>query len=47
MFNFLLVGKTGDEKSTLINSYVNYLVGVDLLDDFRFKLIDERAFKRE
>ena len=36
------MGKTGVGKSTLIDSYINYLTGVDYYDKFRFKLIDER-----
>ncbi|KAK5920130.1 hypothetical protein CgunFtcFv8_023969 [Champsocephalus gunnari] len=37
----MLVGATGSGKCTLINGLINYIVGVEWEDDFRFKLVDE------
>ncbi|KAL3055781.1 hypothetical protein OYC64_018467 [Pagothenia borchgrevinki] len=37
----MLLGATGSGKSTLINGLINYIVGVEWKDNFRFKLVDE------
>jgi len=38
----LVCGKTGSGKSTLINSMMNYIYGVEFNDNFRLKLIVEK-----
>ncbi|XP_062284287.1 uncharacterized protein LOC133990128 [Scomber scombrus] len=43
----MLLGATGSGKSTLINGMINYIVGVDRKDDFRFKLVDEDQSKSQ
>ena len=38
---FMVVGQTGCGKTTLLNSFINYLLGVELEDNFRYKIIHE------
>uniref|UniRef100_A0A8C4ZT70 AIG1-type G domain-containing protein n=1 Tax=Gadus morhua TaxID=8049 RepID=A0A8C4ZT70_GADMO len=37
----MFLGATGSGKSTLINGMINYILGIDWKDSFRFKLINE------
>ncbi|XP_054483276.1 uncharacterized protein LOC129116385 [Anoplopoma fimbria] len=37
----MLFGATGSGKSTLINGMINYIVGMEWKDTFRFQLVDE------
>mmetsp|Transcript_32912 Transcript_32912/g.37335 ORF Transcript_32912/g.37335 Transcript_32912/m.37335 type:complete len:596 (-) Transcript_32912:587-2374(-) len=41
----LLLGQTGDGKSTLINSLFNFAMGAKYDDKYRFQLIEQRASK--
>ncbi|CAK6981342.1 uncharacterized protein LOC122993437 [Scomber scombrus] len=43
----MLLGATGSGKSTLINGMINYIVGVEWKDNFRFKLVDEHQLKSQ
>ena len=45
--NLLVVGQTGAGKTTLIDSFVNNLLGIDLEDKFRYRLVDERNLIEE
>lgn len=40
--NFLVIGPTGAGKTTLVDSFVNHILGVEKYDKFRYKLVDER-----
>ena len=41
------MGRTGAGKTTYIDSFINYLLGVDFYDKFRYKLVDERDLIRK
>uniref|UniRef100_A0A8C4TJ60 Fibronectin type-III domain-containing protein n=2 Tax=Erpetoichthys calabaricus TaxID=27687 RepID=A0A8C4TJ60_ERPCA len=43
----MVLGATGSGKSTLINRMVNYILGVEWEDDFRFKLIYEETSRSQ
>ncbi|XP_048036364.1 uncharacterized protein LOC125261854 [Megalobrama amblycephala] len=43
----MMIGATGSGKTTLINSMINYILGVKWEDDFRFVLIDEGKQKSQ
>ena len=40
--NFIVFGGTGVGKSTFLDSLINFLMGVTIYHDWRYKLIDER-----
>ncbi|KAK0152429.1 hypothetical protein N1851_006056 [Merluccius polli] len=43
----MFLGATGSGKSTLINGMINYILGINWKDSFRFKLIDEGQLKSQ
>ena len=45
--SFMVVGETGCGKTTLLNSFINSLLGVEMEDDYRFKIILENFQKTQ
>ncbi|XP_071348246.1 uncharacterized protein [Trachinotus anak] len=43
----MVLGATGAGKSTLINGMINYILGVEWTDSYRFKLVDEGQSKSQ
>ncbi|XP_029309902.1 uncharacterized protein LOC115022929 [Cottoperca gobio] len=43
----MVLGATGAGKSTLINGMINYVLGVEWKDSYRFKLVDEDQAKSQ
>lgn len=46
VLNLIVVGQTGTGKTTLIDTYANYLCGISQYDRFRYRLIDEVGMKQ-
>ena len=36
------MGPTGAGKTTFVDSYANFVLGVEIYDKFRYKLVDEK-----
>ncbi|XP_051899563.1 uncharacterized protein LOC127585889 [Pristis pectinata] len=47
MKTIMLLGATGSGKTTLINGMINYILGVEWTDDFRYTLIYEETGKSQ
>lgn len=43
----MVLGATGAGKSTLINGMINYILGIQFEDTYRFKLVDEGTLKSQ
>uniref|UniRef100_A0A667ZTH0 Septin-type G domain-containing protein n=1 Tax=Myripristis murdjan TaxID=586833 RepID=A0A667ZTH0_9TELE len=43
----MVLGAAGSGKSTLINGMINYIIGVEWKDSFRFKLTDEGQLRSQ
>ena len=43
----MVVGQTGSGKTTFLNAYINYLMGINYEDDFRYLIIFEQFNKKQ
>ena len=43
----IVLGQSGAGKTTLVDAYVNYLMGIEIYDKFRYKIVDARAIEKE
>jgi hypothetical protein len=43
----MVVGQTGSGKTTFLNSFINYIMGIDIDDDFRYFIIQEDTQKNQ
>ena len=43
----MLVGQTGSGKTTFLNAYINYLMGINYEDNFRYVIINEEFNKKQ
>ena len=42
IINLIVMGPTGAGKTTFVDSYANFVLGVEIYDKFRYKLVDEK-----
>ena len=47
VINLLVMGQTGAGKTTYVDSFANFLLGIEYYDKFRYKLVDERDLLEE
>jgi septin family protein len=40
-YTLLVIGETGSGKTTLLDAFVNKLTGMEFIDDWRWKLVNE------
>ena len=41
VINLLVLGQTGAGRSTWADSFINHIMGIEIYDNFRYKLVDE------
>ena len=44
--NLLVIGQTGAGKTTLIDSFANFVLGIEMYDNFRYKIVDESQINK-
>ena len=45
--NLIVIGPSGAGKTTFVDSFTNYLLGIEIYDKFRYKIVDEKQIEEE
>ena len=45
MKNFIVLGESGAGKTTFVDSFVNHVLGIEMQDKFRYRLVDEKQIE--
>ena len=45
--NFLVLGPSGAGKTTFVDSFVNFVLGMEVQDTFRYRLANEKQIEKQ